>query len=198
VQYPEASHRLLDGITDILIDLLVAQYQAGADILQVFETNAEHLSPPRFREFALPYLVKLAREVKRRVPAVNGPPIIVYPKGGHHSLSQLAEESDFDAISIDWSIEPAKAVAIVREAARKTGKPVKALQGNLDPCELFGSPDEIYRVSEEMLKGFGEHPLIGNLGHGMLPAHKPEGLEAFFAAVHNISAARRAETALHR
>ena len=165
----------------------MGQYQAGADILQVFETNAEHLSPARFQEFALPYLTRIAAEVKARTPSRHGPVLIVYPKGGHHSLQRIAEDTDYDAISIDWSINPAEAVRVVTEAAKKTGKPVKALQGNLDPCELFGDAESIRTATKKMLDGFGKHPLIGNLGHGMLPAHKPEGLGAFFRAVHDLS-----------
>lgn len=186
MQHPEASHRLLDGITDILIELLVAQYQAGADVLQVFESNAEVLPPARFRQFAFPYLQKLAREVKRRVPSIpsGGPGLIVFAKGGHYALEWLAAETEYDVLGVDWTVEPKEAVRIVNAAAARTGTPAKGLQGNLDPCELFGPLDEVRRSTSEMLAGFGDHPLIANLGHGMLPGHKPEALGAFLDTVH--------------
>lgn len=191
MQWPEASHRLLAGITDILVDLLVAQYEAGATILQVFETNAEALSPRRFNQFALPYLARIAREVKARVPAPadGGPVIMLFAKGAQYALGDLAGETDFDGLSLDWSTDPAAAVATVRAAAERTGKPLKALQGNLDPCELFGTRETIREATAAMVAGFGGHPLVGNLGHGMLPSHTPEALGHYFTAVHEMTAA---------
>lgn len=196
--HPEASHRLLSGIADILVDLLVAQWEAGADILQVFETNGEALPPARFREFALPYLLRVAAGVRARTAPVSegGPVLSVFAKGAHACLAELADPatSAYDVISLDWSVEPAQAVRVVREAAAKAAasgsaaasaaaRP-KALQGNLDPCELFGSGDSIASAARTMLAGFGDHPLIANLGHGMLPGHKPEALRAYFDAIH--------------
>lgn len=196
MQHPAASHRLLSGIADILVDLLVAQWEAGADILQVFETNGEALPPARFREFALPYLLRVAAGVRARTGPVSagGPILSVFAKGAHACLAELADPatSAYDVISLDWSMDPASAVRVVRDAAAAAApastagaaaKP-KALQGNLDPCELFGSADSIAAAARTMLAGFGDHPLIANLGHGMLPGHKPEALRAYFDAVH--------------
>lgn len=188
----------MSGITGILIDLLVAQWRAGADILQLFETNAEALPPSRFNEFALPYLLRIATEVRRRTAPLNegGPVLSIFAKGAHYSLETFADPliSAYDMISLDWSIDPAAAVKVVTDAANranekakkegsgKTYKP-KALQGNLDPCELFGSPASIRKAAFKMLDGFRGHPHVANLGHGMLPGHKPEALEAYFNAV---------------
>ena len=68
----------------------------------------------------------------------------------------------------------------------------KAFQGNLDPCELFGSPASIQAGVRAMLVGFGDAPLIGNLGHGMMPSHSPDALRTFFTAVQTVSAEMRA------
>jgi uroporphyrinogen-III decarboxylase len=213
LQHPEASHRLLSGITNILIDLLVAQWKAGADILQLFETNAEALPPARFNEFALPYLLKIATEVRRRTAPLNegGPILSLFAKGAHYALETFGDpvSSHYDVISLDWSMDPATAVKVVNEAAnranekaRKEGSDVvynaKALQGNLDPCELFGSAETIRAAAFQMLDGFKGHPHIANLGHGMLPGHKPEALQAYFDAVMDYpsySAARAADAA---
>ena len=68
----------------------------------------------------------------------------------------------------------------------------KAFQGNLDPCELFGSSASITDAVRTMLQRFGATtPLIGNLGHGMMPSHDPEALRTFFTAVQTISAEMR-------
>jgi uroporphyrinogen decarboxylase len=72
----------------------------------------------------------------------------------------------------------------------------KAFQGNLDPFELFGDAASIRAAVGHMLAGFGgDLPLIGNLGHGMMPGHSPEALRAFFSAVHEISREQRARRA---
>ncbi len=63
-QYPEASHRLLKMITDLNVEYLVGQVRAGAQMLQVFESNAEFLTPALFTEFSLPYLTETAKRVK--------------------------------------------------------------------------------------------------------------------------------------
>ena len=66
-QHPEASHKLLEMITDVNVDYLVEQVRAGAQLLQVFESNAEYLGAEEFRRFALPCLVKINRRVKQRL-----------------------------------------------------------------------------------------------------------------------------------
>jgi uroporphyrinogen decarboxylase len=203
LQHPEASHRLLSGITDILVDLLVGQWRAGADILQVFETNAEALPPLRFAQFAEPYLLRLAREVRARTAPVEsgGPVLSIFAKGASYALPALAGPASlYDVISLDWGTDPEWAVRTVRQAAglpaeaapgeRLASAPlcrVKTLQGNLDPSELFGSPASIREAAAAMLRGFGGHPHIANLGHGMLPGHTPSALGAYFDAVMELS-----------
>ena len=66
-RHPEASHRLLDAITTVSIDYLVSQISAGAQLVQVFESHAGLLGPELFNEFALPYLEKIARNVKSKL-----------------------------------------------------------------------------------------------------------------------------------
>lgn len=92
-----------------------------------------------------------------------------------------------------WQPPPPPAAAAHRAcSAAAAGVPPKTLQGNLDPMELFGDDASIAAATRAMLEGFGAAtPLIGNLGHGMMPAHKPEGLRAFFQAVHDVSAELR-------
>ena len=77
-QYPEASHALLQSISDVIVDLLVEQWRAGASILQVFESHAGELPPARFIEFSGKYLLDIAARVRARVPEVaQGEPLVV-------------------------------------------------------------------------------------------------------------------------
>merc|ERR1711942_105245 len=66
-QYPEASRKLLSMVTKVCIDYLVEQVRAGAQLLQVFESNAEYLGPKEFQIFALPYLSKINNSVKEKL-----------------------------------------------------------------------------------------------------------------------------------
>jgi uroporphyrinogen decarboxylase len=167
----------------------------------VFETNADQLSPHRFRAFALPYLRSLVEQVRARVPAVSagGPILLLFAKGAHACLEELAATTDYDGLSLDWSLDPADAVRRINAATDAAGRRRMVVQGNLDPCELFGSEASIRAATSDMLRGFGYGPrdtargvgtrYIANLGHGMLPSHTPEGLRAYFDAVAAESAA---------
>lgn len=121
LQHREASHRLLGAISDVAIELLVRQWEAGASLLQVFESHCGELSPAQFGEFGLPYLRRIAAGVRARVPPVSegGPVLLVFPRNGHYALEALAADDQrpsavgggwgYDAISLDWGLDPADA-----------------------------------------------------------------------------------------
>lgn len=176
-QYPESSQQLLQRITDVLVDYLIGQVDAGAQMLQVFDSWAGLLGPRTFRTIALPYLKQIASRVKTAHPDV---PLVVFAKGAHYALDDLAE-TDYDVISLDWTMDPEDAREIVGERA--------VLQGNLDPCALYAEPDAIRREVQHMLARFGSDGHIANLGHGMHPDHDPEHARAFIEAVQEFSAA---------
>ena len=74
-EHPEASHRLLQMLTDLNVDYLVEQVKAGAQMVQVFESNAEYLTEELFRKFSLPYLGEIAKRVKERLRKENIEPV---------------------------------------------------------------------------------------------------------------------------
>lgn len=179
-KYPEASHELITLLTDTSIDYLVKQVQGGANMLQVFESWAGELAPHTFNEFLLPYVSRIATEVKaalRRL-GLKPVPMVIFAKGAHYALEALAK-TDFDVIQVDWTIDPA-------EARRRIG-PSKTVQGNMDPCILYGSDDSIRAEVRRMITGFGTQKYIANLGHGMHPTHNPDKLKIFIDAVHDVS-----------
>lgn len=173
--YPDEAKRLLDATADVVIDHLDAQADAGAQVLQVFDSWAGELGPAQFAEFALPYLTRIADELKQRQPDV---PLVVFARGAHYALDALADTA-YDVIGLDWTVMPAAARHIVGGRA--------ALQGNLDPAALFADPLDIRMHVRAMLEGFAAsgdlHGLIANLGHGMMPSHDPEHAGAFVRAV---------------
>lgn len=172
---PEKSHQLLGAITDVLLEYLDGQIQAGAQAIQVFDSWAGYLGPVEFNTFALPYLRRIAAHLRERHPEV---PTIVFAKGAHYAMEDLAE-TEFDVIGLDWTMDPRVVRTIVGDRA--------ALQGNLDPCVLYADPDTIRTEVLRMLSAFGPLGHIANLGHGMHPDHDPEHARAFVDAVHEFS-----------
>ncbi len=179
-EHPGASKQLLQRITDVLIDYLRGQIEAGAQLVQVFDSWAGLLGPATFRQFALPYLRQIADALDASHPDV---PTIVFAKGVHYALDALADTA-YDVIGLDWTMDP--------HAARQVVGTRAVLQGNLDPCALYAPPEGIRRAVQNMLAAFGPHRHIANLGHGMHPDHDPEHARAFIEAVQAYSARMRA------
>ncbi len=179
-QHPQASHDLLQRITDVLITYLRGQIEAGAQLVQVFDSWAGLLGPDTFQSVGLPYLRQIAEALKASHPHT---PSIVFAKGAPYALEALAD-TPFDVIALDWTMDPREARAIVGDRA--------VLQGNLDPCALYAPPNDIRAAVGNMLSAFGPHGHIANLGHGMHPDHDPEHARAFIEAVHEQSTQQRA------
>lgn len=169
---PDASTELLTRVTDAVVDYLIGQVRAGAQVLQVFDSWAGILDPETFHTLVLPHLERLARRVKAECPEV---PLIAFARGSHYAIGALAR-TDFDVLSVDWTVAPSTARQRVDGRA--------ALQGNLDPCALYASPEVIQQKVREMIDGFGTLGYIANLGHGMHPDHDPAHAAAFVEAVH--------------
>jgi uroporphyrinogen decarboxylase len=181
---PAALHRLLSVNTDAVIAYLAAQRAAGAQALQVFDTWGGVLSPAMYREFSLPYLQRIARELDRGEGAERAP-LILFGKGTAAYLEELAA-SGADGVGVDWLIE-------LGDAARRTQGKV-ALQGNLDPATLYGSPDAIRREARRALdsyrdgNGGSREGHVFNLGHGMSPDMNPDHVAVLVDEVHAYSA----------
>ena len=161
-----------------------AQRAAGAQALQVFDTWGGVLSPAMYREFSLPYLVRIARELPRGEGAQRTP-LILFGKGNAPYLEELAA-SGTEGLGVDWTVT-------LEEAARRTQGKV-ALQGNLDPAMLYGSPDRDRFASADRARqlaagnGGSRDGHVFNLGHGLSPDMAPEHVAALVEAVHTHSA----------
>ncbi len=170
-QAPETAHALLARLADAVGEYLVAQVKAGAQALQLFESWAGSLGPQEFRTFALPYLSRAAA-----IARTAGVPLIVFAPGAPWALELLAESTGADVIGVDWHIEAA-------EARRRLAPHQVSMQGNLDPCLLYSSPELVRARTLEMLEGFGGQRHIANLGHGILPDTPVESAKAFVDTV---------------
>ncbi|XP_070563545.1 uroporphyrinogen decarboxylase-like [Ptychodera flava] len=177
---PEASHQFLQLITDVTVDYLVGQVLAGAQLLQLFESHAGILGYDLFCKYSLSYLKQIAEKVKEKLRAksVDPVPMIVFAKGAHYALKELSQ-SGYDVVGIDWTVQPTL-------ARQQVGDSV-SVQGNLDPCAIYSSKDEISEYVKQMISQFGTQRYIANLGHGIYPDANPEHLGAFIDAVHRHS-----------
>jgi uroporphyrinogen decarboxylase len=161
---PELAHNILDNITIATANYLSAQIEAGADLVQIFDTWAGILSPRDYQVFALRYVYQLINEIKRK-----DEPVIYFPKGVHYLFHEL-KDCGADAISVDWTLDLTK-------VRRKIGDKV-AIQGNLDPTVLYADPPFIKREARKILESFGKgNGHIFNLGHGILPDIDPDNVK---------------------
>ncbi|XP_058461428.1 uroporphyrinogen decarboxylase [Malaya genurostris] len=176
--YPEASTQLLNILTDQVIEYLLMQIKAGAQMLQVFESSAEHLSREQYLTVCLPYLKRIRDDLLSKLAdeGIIPVPMTLFSKGAMHSLSEQAQ-TGYDVIGLDWTIDP--------EEARKLVGPNVTLQGNLDPQDMYKSPDELRELVLTMVKKFGKHRYIANLGHGITPQTPVESMTVLVKTVHD-------------
>ena len=164
---PALAHQLLEKITETTIAYLRAKVTAGVEVLQVFDSWAGILSADQFRNFSLPYLKRIAN-------AIAGKPVILFARGAHHSLTDLAAIDC--ALGLDWTLDRIKTRELIGNE--------KVVQGNLDPCQLYASPAEIQVETIKMLKALGPRH-IANLGHGVYPDTPLENVKIFVETVKN-------------
>jgi uroporphyrinogen decarboxylase len=178
-RHPEASKKLLSLLTSVVTDYLVEQVAAGAQMLQVFESNAEYLGPETFKEFALPCIKDINKDVKQKLKDRNieAVPMTIFAKGAHYALPELGK-SGYEVVGIDWTVDP--------KLARELVGPDVTLQGNFDPCALYGRVEDITERARNMVLKFGKDRYIANLGHGIYPDVDPEHAKAFMEAVHSL------------
>ncbi|MFB9864728.1 uroporphyrinogen decarboxylase [Rufibacter immobilis] len=168
---PELSHQLLRKITDTTIAYLKAQVEAGANLIQIFDSWAGILPPAHYKEFSYRYISEICQ-------AITDVPVTVFAKGAFFSLSDFAQ-LDCQVIGLDWNMDIAD--------ARKVVGDTKTLQGNLDPCALYNSFDGVKKETMKMLDAFGPNRHIANLGHGVYPDTDPEKVKCFIQTVKEYS-----------
>jgi len=150
-------HLLMERLSQMVVDYLSKQLEAGADVIQIFDSWTYVSSPELFKEY-VPHLDFVATELKRRYAA----PVIYFFRGSGF-LYREAFKLPFDAFSVDWSLP-------MEVALKKL--PNKAVQGNLDPTLLFAPDGIIKEETLKLLKTVAENRrtlYVFNLGHGLSP-----------------------------
>ncbi len=151
----EDYHRLMPLLVENLLEYLLGQVRAGADLLQIFDSWALHLPYEDFEEYARLYLKTLFEELKKHTEV----PIIYFFRGSSAFLKAL-ESLPVDAFSVDWTVD-------ILSAMRESDK---ALQGNLDPTVLYCDEELLQRKVLEFLRCIPRKTkYVFNLGHGLMP-----------------------------
>lgn len=163
------AHELLSRITDVTIRYLKAQVEAGALILQLFDSWAGILGTEQYAEFGLKYITKIA-------DALNEVPLTIFSKGAITSVEAIAR-INCNTVGLDWNMD----VSAVRAQIGET----KTIQGNLDPCALYASEKDVELQTLNMLNLFKSKRHIVNLGHGVYPDVEIEKVKTFIKTVKN-------------
>ena len=166
---PELAHQLLDKITQSTIHYLKAQVEAGADLIQIFDSWAGVLTEQMFYEFSLNYISKICNAISSLVP------VTIFAKDAHYAIEEISKTT-CSVIGLDWTINP----TIARQQAKH-----KTLQGNVDPCLLYADEKKIISETQIMLNAFGKQKYICNLGHGLYPDIDKEKVKFFVDFVKN-------------
>ncbi len=177
-EQPKAMHTLLDTLAESVTAYLNAQIAAGAQAVMVFDTWGGILSTRDYLAFSLDYMRKIVAGLTRESDGQRVP-VILFTKDGNEWLEEIAA-TGCDAVGLDWKLPLSVARARVGDKV--------ALQGNMDPCVLYASPERIRDEVASILTSFGEgNGHVFNLGHGIHPQIDPEHVKVFIDAVHDLS-----------
>ncbi|MFB2836511.1 uroporphyrinogen decarboxylase [Floridanema evergladense] len=165
---PSLLHEFLGKLADAIAIYVRYQIDSGAQVVQMFDSWAGQLSPQDYATLALPYQQRVVKQVKATHPDT---PMILYINGSAGILDRMSE-SGVDIVSVDWTVDMA-------EARKRLGENM-GVQGNIDPCVLYGSHDFIRDRILDTIRKAGKKGHILNLGHGVLPTTPEENVAFFF------------------
>jgi uroporphyrinogen decarboxylase len=171
---PEVFHALMEKLSVVLSDYLVAQIRAGAQAVQVFDSWVGTLSPQDYELFVLPYSQKVLEAAKSE----NVP--VIHFGTNTTTLLHLMKRAGGDVIGLDWRVPLEDGWALL-------GQDI-AVQGNLDPALLFAPLPEIKtRVHDILRRAEGRPGHIFNLGHGILQNTPVDNVKSVVDMVHEYS-----------
>lgn len=169
---PARYDALIHAIELATVDYLCGQIEAGADVVQLFESWASGLPTDFLRHYCLAPCARIARAVKDRHPDV---PVVVFPKGAGSVLLDYADEPVFDALGlgtdVDW------------DWARETLSGKTVLQGGLDPLLVAEGGERMMQAARRLKETFAGTPYIFNLGHGFVPDTPPDNVAALMSVI---------------
>ncbi len=165
MKHPEAMQKLLEVLAEASASYLIAQLQAGAGVVQIFDSWAGVLGDDQFEQWCVKPVKKIVDEIRRVVPDAL---IIGFPKGAGSRLKKYRAKTGVSGLGLDWTVSFEDACGFQRQGA---------VQGLLDPMRLVAGGNSLDRAIDDILENLGEGPLIFNLGHGIVPQTPIENVE---------------------
>ena len=164
---PDSFAALIDGLADAVAQYLIRQIDAGAEVVQIFDSWASALAPNAFDR----YCIAPTKTIVETVRAVHpNTPIMGFPRGCGASYEKFIRETGVDGVSIDQGMSP--------DWAAKALQPHGAVQGNLDPMHMIVGGDAMKRDVDRIVGALGDGPFVFNLGHGITPQADAANVEA--------------------
>lgn len=170
--HPDLFQELIDRLVAASAEYLARQIDAGAEVVQIFDTWANVLSPVNFERWCIAPLRAVIAALRERHPNAK---VIVFARGAGHALRDFAERTGANALGLDTKVDPF--------IAASSTPPATVLQGNLDPQVLVAGGDALQQATGKILTAFRGRPHIFNLGHGILPETPIAHVEALLAQV---------------
>jgi len=174
---PVTFGRLMELLAEVVAGYLLAQIDAGAQAVQLFDSRVGWLGPFDYERFVLPHLRYVVDQVRG-----HGAPVIYFADGASGMLD-LVSQAGADVYGVDWRVG-------IDRAREQLGD--VAVQGNLDPLALLGPAAALEERAADVLRRAGGRPgHIFNLGRGLAPQTDPDNVRCLVDAVHRLSAGAR-------
>jgi len=164
-------NRLLKKLEEIICLHIDKQIEAGANIIQIFDSWAGLLPKKELPNYCYIPIMKIVEHIKSK-----NIPVICFPKGIGENYVDFCSVVKPDCISIDYDVDP----KWIKEKLKNI-----PIQGGLDPKILLNDKENIKKNTEKYLNIFKDCPYIFNLGHGVLPETKPEMIEYVIQIIRN-------------
>jgi uroporphyrinogen decarboxylase len=171
---PAAFARLIDVLVQASIEYLLAQFRAGADVVQLFESWAMNLDEVAFCDWVIEPNRRIVEGLRREIPNA---PVIGFPRGAAGNLPAYAAATGVNLLGLDYGTP----LSFAEQLPSGLG-----VQGNLDPLRLLAGGEQMERRAEEIVTAFGNRPHIFNLGHGIVPQTPVAHLEQLIAKVRSL------------
>lgn len=169
---PVAFAHLIDCLVEASVDYLGRQLEAGADVVQIFDTWAGTLPPDDFDRWCIQPTKRLVAKLRRKHPGAR---VIGFPRGAGAGIPRYVDETGVDAVSLESEIDRGFARAEIQSRV--------PVQGNVDPMILLQGGARLDREVDDVLDKLGQGPLVFNLGHGITPPTPIAHVERMIARV---------------
>lgn len=170
-QHPEEFQKLIDILVEASSSYLIAQFKAGADMVQIFDSWAGILGGDQFQRWCVKPMAQIVKNVRAEIPDA---PIVGFPKGAGSQYNGYRKATGIDGLGLDWSVPMSQAKELQKEGA---------IQGLLDPLRVIAGGSALDDGIDEIIENLGNGPLIFNLGHGITPQAPIAHVEQLLARI---------------